>query len=164
MHRLIRIGLALFLPAIPGGAARGDLFLDLGAGTFVQEEGRQMAMAGTMGFRFGAAAHTELGLGVDYGRFLTLGGRPQVEVTGIRLASHLAPYPGDFQPLLGAHAGMARLDGAWKTELGVEAQALAAFHDRFQGYASVNPGLWIGPASTEIWVKLGVGLRVRLSY
>jgi hypothetical protein len=59
---------------------------------------------------------------------------------------------------------MTRLDGVWKPEVGVEAQALAAFLDRFQGYAAVNPGIWMGSGSTEWWVKLGVGLRVSLGY
>lgn len=164
MLRPAFFALALVLPALPAGAARGDLFLDLGAGTLVQESGRQPALAGAMGFRFGAAEHAELGLGVDYGRFMTLGGLRQMELTGIRLATYLSPYPGGLQPLLGAHAGMTRLDGAWKPEVGVEAQALAVLHGPFQGYASANPGIWIGSGGMEWWVRLAVGLRVGLGY
>jgi hypothetical protein len=94
MLRLVGFALALAISTVPAGAARGDLFLDFGGGTLVQENGRQPALTGTMGFRFGAGEHSELGLGVDYGRFLTLGGLRQIEITGIRLAFYLSPYPG----------------------------------------------------------------------
>lgn len=155
---------AWLLPALPAFAGRGDLFLDLGVGSFVQEKGRQPAMAGTMGFRFGANERTELNLGVDYGRFLNFGDVRQMELTGLSMAASLTPYPGDLQPLIGAHLGMIRLDGAWRADMGLEAQALASLHDRFQGYFAVNPGLWIGEEGPQIWVKVGLGLRMRLGY
>jgi hypothetical protein len=130
----------------------------------VQERGRQPALAGAMGFRFGAGRHAELGLGVDYGRFMTLGGLRQMEITGIRVASCLAPYPGRLQPLLGAQAGMTRLDGDWRPEVGLEAQALAAFHEGFQAYAAASPGLWVGAGRMDWWVKLALGFRFSLGY
>ena len=154
----------LLLAAVGLHAARGDLFLDLGAGTMIQERGRQPAMAGNMGFHYGANDWTQLSLGVDYGRFLSYGGSHQVDLTGVSVASYLTPYPGDIEPLIGAHFGMTRVDETWRVDLGLEAQALANLHDRFQGYVAVDPGIWLGEGAPEIWVKLGLGIRVRLGY
>lgn len=164
MKPLLRLALVFLLATLPAAAGRGDLFLDLSAGTFVQEQGRQSAMAGSMGFRFGADHWTEYSVGVDYGRFLAQDGRRQMELTGVGGAAFFSPYPGDLKPLLGARLGMTRLDGVWKPEVGLEAQALASVGSLFQAYASVNPGLWLDGRDGDIWVKLGLGLRLRLGY
>lgn len=155
----------LLLASVASHAGRGDLFLDLGAGTMIQERGRQPAMAGNMGFHYGANEWTQLSLGVDYGRFLSYGGIRQVDLTGVSLGSYITPYPGEIEPLIGAHFGMTRVDDVWRVDLGLSAQALANLHDRFQGYVAVDPGIWVGGGETpEIWVKVGLGLRVRLGY
>lgn len=148
------------------GADKGGLFLDLGAGTLVQERGRRPAMAGTMAFRFGVGRWTELGLGVDYGRFLRRGGDHKMELSGLSLAAFLTPYPdpGSIRPLVGGHLGMVRVDGRWRVDAGLEARALAEIARGFQGYVAVDPGLWIGEGGAEIWVRLGLGLRIPLRY
>jgi hypothetical protein len=162
--RLTRpIALMAFLQG-PAPAGRGDLHLDLGAGPLVREGGQRPAMAGNMAFRFGANRWTELGLGVDYGRFLHPGGARRMELSGLSLAAFLTPYPGRLQPLVGGHLGMVRVEDRWRMDLGLETRVLAALGRGFQAYAAVDPGLWLGGDGTaaEIRVRLGLGLRVPL--
>lgn len=155
------LALAVGLASAPAHAMKDELHLDFGGATLVQGAGRLPALAGTMGFRYGFDPHTEFRLGVDYGRFLAGDEPGQWELTGVGVAGYFAPYPGRLQPLLGLHMGMSRVEADWKPLVGLEAQALATLHRSVLGYASVMPGAWFGD-DTEIWIKLGLGLRLRL--
>jgi hypothetical protein len=93
-----------------------------------------------------------------------------VEMTAAELAAYFAPYRGDFRPMVGMHAGLARIgpdDLRWT--LGMDATALFDFKDIVQIYGSITPSMLLGGQSGrgiggEVWLRLGLGVRKRLGF
>ncbi|MEO7776598.1 MAG: hypothetical protein ABIY63_03645 [Fibrobacteria bacterium] len=164
--------LAGFAPA--HGAEAGSLYLDGGwRGAFL-DQAHRLGTGASLALAYGANESAELELRLNYD-FLPV--RPDmenshaIEIKAGELTAYFAPYRGDFRPMVGAHAGLAWMEGrgnALYWNLGMDAMALYDFQDLVQVYGSLTPSMLLGSGSGdmagELWLRLGLGVRMRLGH
>jgi hypothetical protein len=156
------------------GAEPGSVFLDAGwRGAFL-DQAHRIGTGANLGLAYGANESAELELRINYD-FLparpALADSRALEIKAGELAAYFAPYRGDFRPMIGLHAGMALIESGSSSlywNLGMDAMALYDFRDLVQVYGSLTPSLLLGGGSGdsygELWLRLGLGIRMRLGH
>lgn len=178
-RRALYLGIALF-QILAGLLGLGVLGLGLAAQAFGSEPG--------LHFDFGARSAVwdrshRFGLGGGMGLALATGHSAEVEVRGNyayiparveaeslgavelglgEVAAYFAPYRGMFRPMIGAHAGLVRMQGDWHWNLGMDAIALFCVSDRLQLYGSAVPSLLLNEGQGDVWLRMGAGVRLKV--
>jgi hypothetical protein len=159
--------LGLLLGARAFGSEPGSIHLQLGGSSAVWDAEHGLGLGGAAGLALAAGPMAELEARAGYDWIparVDAPGAAGIEAGSAELAAWFAPYRGLFQPMIGGHLGMARIDGAWRWELGMDAKAVFCVNDAVQLYGSATPGLLAGAGAGagEAWLRVGAGARFAL--
>gem|GEM_PF-5158157 len=154
-----------FGPVSTACAEPGSVYLDLGGRTTLSDADQGFGRGGGLGLTFGVNEQAELQLRMGYTYIPALNAGPSTrQQIDAAVVSYYAPYQGGFRPMVGAHAGFVQTNGrrnlGW--DLGMDAMALYDIPDRLQIYASATPAFLFDQGPWDFWLRMGLGIRLRL--
>lgn len=146
-------------------AESGSVYLDAGARTTLSDADQGFGRGGGLGLTFGVNDQTEMQLRMGYTFIPALDAGPAARRQfDAAVVSYYAPYEGGFRPMVGAHAGILQTNGLRNlgVDVGMDAMALYDIRDRYQFYASATPAFVFGQGPWDFWLRMGLGIRLRV--
>lgn len=156
------VGLSMASQAFGG---EPGLHVDLGARSAVWDRSHRFGLGGGAGLALSVGRNAEVEV---RGNYAFIPARVEAESLGAvemglgEVAAYFAPYRGMFRPMIGAHAGLVRMDGDMHWNVGMDAMALFCVSDRVQLYGNAVPSLLFSEGQGDVWLWMGAGIRLKL--
>lgn len=160
---LVALGFAGFGMASNAFGGEPGLHIDLGARSAVWDKGHRLGLGGGAGMALAAGPMAEVELRGAYAFIparVEADSLDSVEPVLGEVAAYFSPYRGLIRPMIGAHAGLVRVDGETLWNVGMDAVALFQVTDGLQLYANAVPSLLLREGGGDVWLRMGMGIRL----